>query len=56
MMRRKPPGELLKSAHAVDREYRVMSALAGTDVPVARTYALCMDDDVMNMVLRHGMP
>ena len=46
-MRRKPPGELLKSAHAVDREYRVMSALAGTDVPVARTYALCMDDDVI---------
>ena len=47
VMRRKPPGELLKSAHAVDREYRVMSALAGTDVPVARTYALCMDDDVI---------
>ena len=47
VMRRKPPGELLKSAHAVDREYRVMTALAGTDVPVAKTYALCTDDDVI---------
>jgi len=47
VMRRKPPGELLKSAHAVDREYRVMTALASTDVPVARTYALCTDDQVI---------
>ena len=47
VMRRKPPGELLKSAHAVDREYRVMTALAATDVPVARTYALCTDDEVI---------
>ena len=47
VMRRKPPGELLKSAHAVDREYRVMTALATTDVPVARTYALCTDDEVI---------
>src|SRR4029434_3121630 len=36
VLRRKPPGKLLPSAHAVDREYRVMRALAGTDVPVAR--------------------
>jgi len=43
VLRRKPPGALLPSAHAVDREYRVMTALAGTDVPVARTYALCGD-------------
>ena len=35
VLRRKPPGKLLPSAHAVDREYRVMSALAGTGVPVA---------------------
>ena len=46
VLRRKPPGTLLKSAHAVDREYRVMTALAGTDVPVPRTYALCEDESV----------
>ena len=46
-LRRKPPGKLLPSAHAVDREYRVMSALAGTDVPVPRTYALCVDAEVI---------
>ena len=42
-----PPGKLLPSAHAVDREYKVISALAGTDVPVAKTYALCTDDSVI---------
>lgn len=47
VMRRKPPGELLKSAHAVDREYKVMSALQGTNVPTAKTYALCTDDSVI---------
>ena len=47
VMRRKPAGELLKSAHAVDREYRVMTALADTDVPVPKTYALCTDDEVI---------
>ena len=47
VMRRKPPGKLLPSAHAVDREYRVISALARTDVPVARTYALCTDENVI---------
>lgn len=47
VLRRKPPGVLLKSAHAVDREYRVQSALADTDVPVARMYALCEDDSVI---------
>jgi aminoglycoside phosphotransferase (APT) family kinase protein len=47
VLRRKPPGVLLPSAHAVDREYRVISALAKTDVPVARTYALCEDDGVI---------
>ena len=41
VMRRKPPGVLLPSAHAVDREFRVIRALAGTDVPVARAHALC---------------
>ncbi|MEM6485163.1 MAG: phosphotransferase family protein [Pseudomonadota bacterium] len=47
VLRRKPQGELLASAHAVDREYRVLSALADTDVPVAKTYLLCEDEDVI---------
>ena len=47
VLRRKPPGKLLPSAHAVDREYRVMSALTVTDVPVPTTVALCVDDAVI---------
>ena len=47
VLRRKPPGKLLASAHAVDREYTVITALAQTDVPVARTYCLCEDDAVI---------
>ena len=47
VMRRKPPGTLLKSAHAVDREYRVLKALEETNVPVAKTFALCMDEEVI---------
>jgi aminoglycoside phosphotransferase (APT) family kinase protein len=47
VLRRKPPGELLKSAHAVDREYKVLTALQDADVPTARTYALCTDDSVI---------
>ena len=47
VMRRKPAGKLLPSAHAVDREYRVITALAGSEVPVPRTYGLCMDDGVI---------
>ena len=47
VLRRKPPGELLKSAHAVDREFTVISALAGTEVPVPETYVLCEDDDII---------
>ena len=47
VVRRKPPGQLLPSAHAVDREYRVLTALAGTGVPVPRTYALCTDPGVL---------
>jgi aminoglycoside phosphotransferase (APT) family kinase protein len=43
VLRKQPDGELLPSAHAVDREYRVMSALASTDVPVPRTFAYCDD-------------
>jgi aminoglycoside phosphotransferase (APT) family kinase protein len=47
VLRRKPPGPLLPSAHAVDREYRVLRALHGTAVPVARPIALCEDDGVI---------
>lgn len=47
VLRRKPPGTLLPSAHAVDREYRVMRALAATGVPVPRMLALCEDDSVL---------
>jgi len=47
VLRRQPPGELLKSAHAVDREFRVQAALADSDVPVAQVYHLCEDKDVI---------
>lgn len=47
VLRRKPPGVLLKSAHAVDREFRVMSALANTGVCVPKMYFLCEDEDVI---------
>ena len=47
VLRRKPPGVLLKSAHAVDREFRVQKALAGSDVPVAKMHLLCEDESVI---------
>jgi aminoglycoside phosphotransferase (APT) family kinase protein len=47
VLRRKPPGKLLPGAHAVDREYRVIRALAGEGFPVARAYALCEDEAVI---------
>ncbi len=47
VLRKKPPGRLLPSAHAVDREYRVLSALQNTDVPVGQTHLLCMDASVI---------
>ena len=47
VLRRKPPGILLPSAHAVDREYKVMTALDNTQVPVPKTYGLCEDEDVI---------
>ncbi|OGA59707.1 MAG: aminoglycoside phosphotransferase [Betaproteobacteria bacterium RIFCSPLOWO2_12_FULL_67_28] len=46
-LRRKPPGKLLPSAHAVDREYRVIKALHATGFPVARPYCLCEDESVI---------
>jgi aminoglycoside phosphotransferase (APT) family kinase protein len=47
VLRRKPFGKLLPSAHAVDREYRVITALHATGFPVARSYGLCTDDSVI---------
>ena len=47
VLRRKPPGNLLASAHAVDREFRVISALQATDVPVPQSIALCEDESVI---------
>jgi aminoglycoside phosphotransferase (APT) family kinase protein len=46
VLRRKPPGQLLASAHAVDREYRVLRALQGSGVPVAAALAHCTDPTV----------
>ena len=46
-LRRKPPGKLLPSAHAVDREYKVISALHKTGFPVARPHSLCEDETVI---------
>lgn len=50
VLRRKPPGQLLKSAHAVEREFRVMQALYATDVPVPKTLHLCSDESIIGSV------
>ena len=47
VLRRKPPGKLLPSAHAVEREFRVITALENTDVPVPKTFGLCNDREVI---------
>ncbi|KFN43431.1 phosphotransferase family protein [Arenimonas oryziterrae] len=47
VLRRKPPGQLLASAHAVDREFRVLEALRGSAVPVAAPLHLCRDENVI---------
>ncbi len=47
VLRRKPPGETLKGAHAVDREARVLSALGGVGFPVAHIFGLCTDESVI---------
>jgi aminoglycoside phosphotransferase (APT) family kinase protein len=47
VLRKQPSGELLPSAHAVDREHRVQAALAGSGVPVPRMLHLCLDRDVI---------
>ncbi|MBM3568812.1 MAG: phosphotransferase family protein [Alphaproteobacteria bacterium] len=47
VVRKKPPGKLLPSAHAVDREYQVMKALWGSGVPVPKVHVLCTDEAVL---------
>ena len=47
VLRRKPPGELLKGAHAVEREAKVMTGLGKAGFPVPRVYGICTDDDVI---------
>lgn len=47
VLRRQPPGKLLRSAHAVDREFKVIAALQGSEVPVARVHHLCKDPSVI---------
>ncbi len=47
VLRRKPPGQLLKGAHAVEREAKVLTGLAKAGFPVARVHALCTADDVI---------
>jgi aminoglycoside phosphotransferase (APT) family kinase protein len=47
VLRRKPPGKLLPSAHAVDREFKVISGLWPTGFPVARPFGLCTDESVI---------
>jgi aminoglycoside phosphotransferase (APT) family kinase protein len=47
VLRRKPPGTILRGAHAIEREARVLTALAGVGYPVARVLALCVDDTII---------
>jgi aminoglycoside phosphotransferase (APT) family kinase protein len=47
VLRRKPPGRLVKSAHAVEREFKVLKALNATDFPVPKAYVLCEDESVI---------
>lgn len=61
VLRRKPFGQLLPSAHAVDREYRLISALHPLDFPVPRPFAMCGDPEVIGaifyvMEMAHGRP
>ena len=47
VLRKKPPGKLLPSAHAVDREYRIIKTLREADIPVAEAFLLCTDDSII---------
>ena len=50
VLRKKPPGQLLPSAHAVDREYRIIKALEATKVPVPKTVFLCSDESIIGTI------
>ncbi len=50
VLRRKPPGKLLKSAHMVDREYKVITALHGAGFPAPKTYCLCEDESITGTI------
>lgn len=50
VLRKKPPGKLLPSAHAVDREFRVIAALSNSDVPVPKALHLCEDESVIGQM------
>ena len=50
VLRKKPAGKLLPSAHAVDREYRILKALSETDVPTPKVHLLCDDPDVIGTI------
>jgi len=50
VLRRKPPGKLLPSAHAVDREYKVITALNLNNYPVPKTYCLCLDESIIGTI------
>jgi aminoglycoside phosphotransferase (APT) family kinase protein len=50
VLRKKPPGKLLPSAHAVDREFRVISALQDSDVPVPVAHVLCLDESIIGQM------
>ena len=50
VLRKKPPGTLLQSAHAVDREVRVLRALAGSDIPVPNVRGFCADEGVIGTI------
>jgi aminoglycoside phosphotransferase (APT) family kinase protein len=50
VLRKKPPGDLLPSAHAVDREFKVISALSGTTVPVPKAHLLCEDESIIGQM------
>ena len=59
ILRKKPPGKLLPSAHAVDREYRIISALQDAGVPVPKTYLLCEDESIIGtafFIMEVGRP
>ena len=56
VLRRKPPGKLLPSAHAVDREYRVITALNSVNYAVPETFCLCEDESIICLLYTSPSP